>query len=137
MEMVSLVVGAIRKGDVIFSADLKDAHFQIPIHPETLPYLWFALNGKVFQFEPLCFVFSTASRGCSPWCWRGLQKRDSSSVLPGLLGSHSRVKPFPLGTSRPPLYLCQDRGCCYQVGGKSELELTLWVQYLGILMGTI
>ena len=40
-------LGAIKNGAVIF-IDLKDTYFQIPIHPNSQPYLYIALNGKEF-----------------------------------------------------------------------------------------
>ena len=60
METVASVLGSIRQGDWIFSIDLKDASFQIPVHPESRPYLRFCLGRRVFQFWALCFSLSTA-----------------------------------------------------------------------------
>ena len=42
------------------SIDLKDAYFQIPIHPESRKYLRFVFAGTVYQFRALCFGLSTA-----------------------------------------------------------------------------
>ena len=43
----------------MFSIDLKDAYFQISIHPDSRPCIWFVLEGQVFQFRALCFSLST------------------------------------------------------------------------------
>ena len=37
MKTYSLVLETIRKGNFMFSIDLKDAYFQIPIHPDSCP----------------------------------------------------------------------------------------------------
>ena len=37
IETVSSVLGSIRKGDIMFSIDLKDAYFQIPVHTKSRP----------------------------------------------------------------------------------------------------
>ena len=40
--------------------DLKDAYFQIPIHPSSRKLLRFTSEGTVYQFRALCFGLSTA-----------------------------------------------------------------------------
>ena len=60
METVASVLGFIQKGYWMFSIDFKDAYFQIPVHPESLPFLRFCLEGWVYQFCPLYFGVSTA-----------------------------------------------------------------------------
>ena len=59
MVVVASVLGSIKKGDFMFSCNLKDVYFQIPIHPYSRSYLQTALEGKVCQFKPLCFGLST------------------------------------------------------------------------------
>ena len=44
----------------MFSINLKDAYFQVPVHLESRPYLWFVVQGTVYQFRVLCFGLSTA-----------------------------------------------------------------------------
>ena len=46
----------------MFLIDLKDAYFQIPIHPESGPFLQFCLKGRAYQFRALCFGLSMASQ---------------------------------------------------------------------------
>ena len=53
-------IGSIRKGNWMVSIDLKDEYFQIPIHPESRPYLRFVVEGQVFQFRAIFFGLSTA-----------------------------------------------------------------------------
>ena len=76
METMSSVLGSIRKGDLMFSIDLNDAYFQILILPDSRPYRWITLEGKVYQFRALMFLTSLwlprSSPGCSPWSWSGL-----------------------------------------------------------------
>ena len=57
---MTLVLASIRTGDFMFPIDLKDAYFQILIHPELGPCFQFILNGKIFQFKALYFGFLTA-----------------------------------------------------------------------------
>ena len=45
METVASGLDFIRKGDLMFSLDLKDVYFQIPVYPEVRSYLRF-LRGK-------------------------------------------------------------------------------------------
>ena len=59
-----MMLGAIRKGDIMFFFDLKGAYFQIRILSDSLPYLQIILNKKVIQFKALCLGFSTAPRSC-------------------------------------------------------------------------
>ena len=60
METVQSVLASIRQDDWMFSLDLQDAYLQIPIHPESRPYLRFSTVKGTFQFKVLCFGLSTA-----------------------------------------------------------------------------
>ncbi|MEL7079690.1 MAG: reverse transcriptase domain-containing protein, partial [Cyanobacteria bacterium J06582_2] len=60
MESPKSVLSAILRDDWMVSIDLKDAYFQIPIHPESRKYLRFVFAGMVYQFRALCFGLSTA-----------------------------------------------------------------------------
>ena len=60
METVASVLLSVREGDFLASLDLKDAYFQIPIHPSSRKLLRFMSEGKVYQFRALCFGLSTA-----------------------------------------------------------------------------
>ena len=60
METVASVLLSVREGDFLVSLDLKDAYFQIPIHPSSRKLLRFMSEGTVYQFGTLCFRLSTA-----------------------------------------------------------------------------
>ena len=60
METPSSVLLAVRKNDFLASIDLKDAYFQVPVHPASRKLLRFVSNGKVYQFKALCFGLPTA-----------------------------------------------------------------------------
>ena len=60
METVASVLLSVREGDFLASLDLKDAYFQIPIHPSSRKLLRFTLEGTIYQFRALCFGLSTA-----------------------------------------------------------------------------
>ena len=65
MQVVVSVLGSIRKGDWMFLIDLKNAYFQIPVLPESWPYLRFSLERRVYQFHALCLVCPLPPK-CSP-----------------------------------------------------------------------
>lgn len=60
MESPKSVLSAIMKNDWMVSIDLKDAYFQVPVHPASRKYLRFVFGGVVYQFRALCFGLSTA-----------------------------------------------------------------------------
>ena len=62
METVQSVLSSIRQGDWMISLDLKDAYFQVPIHPDSRKFLRFVTSSGTFQFKVLCFGLTTAPR---------------------------------------------------------------------------
>ena len=60
METVASVLLSVREGHFLASLDLKDAYFQIPIHPSSRKLLRFTSEETVYQFRALCFGLSTA-----------------------------------------------------------------------------
>ena len=60
MESPRTVMGAVRHLDWMFTIDMKDAYFHVPIHPDSQRYLRFVFEGRVFQFKALCFGLSSA-----------------------------------------------------------------------------
>ena len=60
METVASVLLSVREGDFLASLDLKDAYYQIPIHPSSRKLLRFSSEGTIYQFSALCFGLSTA-----------------------------------------------------------------------------
>ena len=75
METVVSILGSIRKGDVMFMINLKDVYFQALVYLDSLPYLQFLINGKVFPVPGslLCpfFWLPRSSPECSPWYQSG------------------------------------------------------------------
>ena len=61
MESVQSVWTQLIPENHMFSIDLTDAYFHIPIHPESRKYLRILFRGKVYQFRALPFGLSTAS----------------------------------------------------------------------------
>ena len=60
METIQSVLLSVHQGDWMASIDLKEAYLQVPIHPESRPFLRFVAQGRVYQFTALCFGLSTA-----------------------------------------------------------------------------
>ena len=60
METVASVLNAVQENDLLASLDLKDAYFQVPVHPSSRKFLRFVSQGTVYQFRVLCFGLSTA-----------------------------------------------------------------------------
>ena len=60
METIQSVLLSVRQGDWMASIDLKGAYLQVPIHPESRPFLRFVAHSHVYQFKVLCFGLSTA-----------------------------------------------------------------------------
>ena len=60
METIQSVLLSVRQGDWMASIDLKGAYLQVPIHPESRPFLRFVAHGRAYQFTELCFGLSTA-----------------------------------------------------------------------------
>ena len=59
METEISVITADRKRDFLASVDLKDAYFQIPVHPASRRLLQFIFEEKIFQFKILYVGLST------------------------------------------------------------------------------
>ena len=60
METLQSVLLSVQRGDWMVSLDLKDAYFQVTVHPDSRKYLRFVAFGQVYQFKALCFGLSTA-----------------------------------------------------------------------------
>ena len=58
METIQSVLLSVRQGDWMASIDLKEAYLQVPIHPESCPFLRFVAHGCTYQFTALCFGLS-------------------------------------------------------------------------------
>ena len=51
---------SVRQGDWMVSVDLKEAYFQVPVHPGSRKYLQFVAFGEPYQFRALCLGLSSA-----------------------------------------------------------------------------
>ena len=60
METIQSTLLSVRRGDWMVSLNLKDAYFQIPVHPESRKFLRYMVLGNVYQFKVLCFGLSAA-----------------------------------------------------------------------------
>ena len=60
METNQSVLRAVQSSDWMVSIDLKDVYLQIPMHPNSRPFLRFVVFGNTYQFNALCFGLSTA-----------------------------------------------------------------------------
>ena len=56
MGTLASVLGSVRERDWMFSIDLRDAYFQIPVHLESRPYLRFFLRGMSTSSVPCVSV---------------------------------------------------------------------------------
>ena len=135
METVQSVLASVRQGNWIFSIDLQDAYFQIPIHPESRKYLRFSSHLGIFQFKALCFGLSTApqvfTRMMAPISSilheigiRILRYLDNWLIL-------STSYEASLLAREKVLNLCQDLGIVVNMT-KSHLEPSRLATYLGI-----
>ena len=60
METIQSVLLSVRQDDWMASIYLKEAYLQVPLHPDSRPFLRFVSEGRTFQFKALCFGLSTA-----------------------------------------------------------------------------
>ena len=51
METVASVLNAVQENDLLASLDLKDAYFQVPVHPSSRKFLRFVSQGTVYQLR--------------------------------------------------------------------------------------
>ena len=134
METVASVLLSVREGDFLASLDLKDAYFQIPIHPSSRKLLRFMSEGTVYQFRTLCFGLSTAPQvftkvfaAVSVWAHshgiRLLRYLDGWLVL-----ASSEQEPGRLS-------LCHTLGIVINEK-KSDLVLSQTAKYLGMTIDT-
>ena len=129
-----------RKGDIMLLIDLMDTYFQIPIHPDSRPYLRIVFLNKVYQFKALCFCLSTAPQFfnrvfslVSDWSHRW------GICLLRCLGDWLIIAdwvPCLLEHWELLLNLCKDLGIVINCE-KSDLKPTNRAQYLGMLLDAI
>ena len=62
METIATVLSAVRRNDWMVSIDLKDAYFQILVHPESRKYLRLPRKDNLFSSESFASVFQQLPR---------------------------------------------------------------------------
>ena len=134
METIQSVLLSVRQGDWMASIGLREAYLQVPVHPESRPFLRFVAHGQVYQFTALCFGLSTApqvfSRFMAPvstilHSW-GIRMR--RYIDDWLVQSSSRDS--LLQALQVVLDLCRELGIVVNPE-KSHLEPSQVVQYRG------
>ena len=137
METPNSVLLAVRKNGFLASIDLKNAYFQIPVHPSS--FVLFS-NDTVYQFRALCFGLSTAPQmftrvfaAVSSWAHsrgvRLLRYLDNWLIL-----SSSETK--TRHHVNQLLTLCRSLGIVINTE-KSDLSPSRSVEYLGMIIDTV
>ena len=127
------------QGDWMASIDLKEAYLQVPVHPESRPFLRFVSKGHVFQFKALCFGLSTApqvfSRVMAPVSaiLHAMGIRMRRYLDDWLVQSSSRES--LLRDLQTVLRLCHELGVVIN-REKSHLVPSQVVQYLSVVINT-
>ena len=62
MESINTIENLMSQDDFMVSIDLTDAYFSIPIYEEDRKFLKFRWDGKLYQFNVLCFGLTSAPR---------------------------------------------------------------------------
>ena len=140
METVASVLNIVQENDLLASLDLKDAYFQVPVHPSSRKFLRFVSQGTVYQFKVLCFGLSTAPQvftrvfaAVSAWAHtrgiRLLRYLDDWLVLaPSEVKARQHVQEL--------LSLCHDLGIVVNEK-KSDLVPSRSASYLGMTIDTV
>ena len=139
METVASVLNAVQENDLLASLDLKDAYFQVPVHPSSRKFLRFVSQGTVYQFKVLCFGRSTAPQvftrvfaAVSAWAHtRGIRLLRYLDDWLVLASSESKARQHV----QDLLLLCHDLGIV--VNEKSDLVPSRSASYLGMMIDTV
>ena len=135
METAQTVRRALRKGMWVFSIDLKDAYFHIPIHPASRKYLRICLDKEVYQFKALPFGISSA-----PWLFTKIFKQIAVFLRNRNISTHQYLDDWlnkqwsyreALKDRETTLRICQQTGCVIN-WEKSELEPTQKFVFVGV-----
>ena len=135
METPQSIRRALKKGMWVFSIDLKDAYFHVPIHPASRKYLRICLDQEVYQFKALPFGISSA-----PWLFTKIFKQIAVILRNQNISIHQYLddwlnKQWSLQESlrdrETTLQICQRVGCIIN-WDKSELEPTQKFMFVGV-----
>ena len=140
METVASVLNAVQENDLLASLDLKDAYFQVPVHPSSRKFLRFVSQGTVYQFKVLCFGLSTAPQvftrvfaAVSAWAHsRGIQLLRYLDDWLVLASSETKARQHV----QDLLLLCHDLGIVVNKE-KSDLVPSRSASYLGMTIDTV
>ena len=137
METIQSVQLSVRQRDWMASIDLREAYLQVPVHPESRPFLRFVANGQVYQFTTLCFGLSTAlqvfTQVMAPvsailHSWGVRMRRYLDDWLVQSSSRESLLRDLQV-----VLDLCRELGIVINPE-KSNLEPSQVVQYLGVII---
>ena len=137
METIQSVLLSVCLGDWMASIDLRKAYLQVPVHPESRPFLRFVANGQVYQFKALCFSLSTAPQVFTPVMapvsafLHSLGIRMRCYLDDWLVQSYSRVS--LLCDLQAVLDLCRELGIVVNPE-RSNLVPSQVVLYLGVVL---
>ena len=140
METPNSVLLTVRKNDFLASIDLRNAYFQILVHPSSRKLLRFVSNDTVYQFKAICFGLSTAPQvftrvfaAVSSWAHargiRLLQYLDDWLIFSA---SQSKTRQHV----DQLLSLCRSLGIVINTE-KSDLSSSRSVEYLGMVIDTV
>ena len=140
METVASVLNAVQENDLLASLDLKDAYFQVPVHPSSRKFLCFVSQGTVYQFRVLCFGLSTAPQvftrvfaAVSAWAHsRGIRLLRYLDDWLVLASSETKARQHV----QDLLLLCHDLGIVVNKE-KSDLTPSRSASYLGMTIDTV
>ena len=140
METVSSILESMAEGEWMVSLDLKDAYFQVPIHPRSRRYMRFVWQGTIYQFRVLCFglatapqVFTKVMAPVSAWAHRlGIPLRRYLDDL--LISGPSEAS--CIENTRALLQLCSRVGIWVNFA-KSDLSPSQRKQFLGMVLDTV
>ena len=140
METVASVLNAVQENDLLASLDLKDAYFQVPVHPSSRKFLRFVSQGTVYQFRVLCFGLSTAPQvftrvfaAVSAWAHsRGIRLLRYLDDWLVLASSETKARQHV----QDLLLLCHDLGIVVNKE-KSDLTPSRSASYLGMTIDTV
>ena len=140
METVASVLNAVQENDLLASLDLKDAYFQVPVHPSSRKFLRFVSQGPVYQFRVLCFGLSTAPQvftsvfaAVSAWAHsRGIRLLRYLDDWLVLASSETKARQHV----QDLLLLCHDLGIVVNKE-KSDLTPSRSASYLGMTIDTV
>ena len=136
----SSVLNAVQENDLLASLDLKDAYFQVPVHPSSRKFLRFVSQGTVYQFKVLCFGLSTAPQvftrvfaAVSAWAHsRGIRLLRYLDDWLVLASSETKARQHV----QDLLLLCHDLGIVVNKE-KSDLMPSRSASYLGMTIDTV